>query len=133
MVIEVSDKELTKLAEQMMAQLTTEGDVDAFAKALRKQFWEASLEGEIDDHLGYSKHERAGSGSGNSRNGKIQKRLKSEHGDLEINAPWYRNGTFEPKAVGKRQSRVSGIDDKILFLYAKGQSTRDIASTIEEL
>ena len=133
MAIQVTDKDLNKLAEQMMAQLKTEGDVDAFTKALRKQFWEATLEGEMDDHLGYSKHDRAGDGSGNSRNGKTKKRLKSEHGELEIDAPRDRNGTFDPKAVEKRQSRVKGIDDKILFLYAKGQSTRDIATTIEEL
>ena len=133
MAIQMSDKDLNKLAEQMMAQLKTEGDVDAFTKALRKQFWEATLEGEMDDHLGYSKHDRSGNGSGNSRNGKTKKQLKSEHGELEINAPRDRNGTFEPKAVEKRQSRVKGIDDKILFLYAKGQSTRDIAATIEEL
>ena len=62
MVADVSDKDLNKLAEQLMAQLTTEGDVNAFTKALRKQFWEASLEGEMDDHLGYSKHEQAGNG-----------------------------------------------------------------------
>ena len=133
MEAEVSDKDLNKLAEQMMAQLKTEGDVDAFTKALRKQFWEATLEGEMDDHLGYSKHDRAGNGSGNSRNGKTKKKLKSELGDLEIDTPRDRNGTFEPKAVEKRQSRVKGIDDKILFLYSKGQSTRDIATTIEEL
>jgi len=133
MVVAVSDKDLNKLAEQMMAQIKTEGDVDAFTKALRKQFWEATLEGEMDDHLGYSKHDRAGNGSGNSRNGKTKKKLKSELGDLEIDTPRDRNGTFEPKAVEKRQSRVKGIDDKILFLYSKGQSTRDIATTIEEL
>jgi len=133
MVVAVSDKDLNKLAEKMMAQLKTEGDVDAFTKALRKQFWEATLEGEMDDHLGYSKHDRAGNGSGNSRNGKTKKKLKSELGDLEIDTPRDRNGTFEPKAVEKRQSRVKGIDDKILFLYGKGQSTRDIATTIEEL
>lgn len=133
MAIHVSDKDLNKLAEQMMAQLKTEGDVDAFTKALRKQFWEATLDGEMDEHLGYSKHDRTGNGSGNSRNGKTKKKLKSELGDLEIDVPRDRNGTFEPKAVEKRQSRVKGIDDKILFLYSKGQSTRDIATTIEEL
>ena len=133
MVVEVSDNDLDKLAEEMMAQLDTEGDVDAFTKALRKKFWEATLEGEMDDHLGYSKHSKAGDGSGNSRNGKAKKKLKSELGELEINTPRDRNGTFEPKAIEKRQSRVSGIDDKILFLYAKGQSTRDVASTIKEL
>lgn len=133
MVVAVSDKDLNKLAEQLMAELGTEDNVEAFTKALRKQFWEATLEGEMDNHLGYSKHNKAGNGSGNSRNGKTKKKLKSELGELDIDAPRDRNGTFEPKAIEKRQSRVSGIDDKILFLYAKGQSTRDIASTIEEL
>ena len=133
MVVAVSKKDLNKLAEQMMAQLKTEGDVEAFTKALRKQFWESTLEGEMDDHLGYTKHDRAGDGSGNSRNGKTRKRLKSEHGELDISVPRDRNSTFEPKSVEKRQSRVTGIDDKIVFLYAKGQSTRDIAATIQEL
>ena len=129
----VSGKDLNKLAEQMMTKLRSEGDVEAFTKALRKQFWEATLEGEMDEHLGYSKHDSAGNGSGNSGNGKASKKLKSELGELQIDAPRERNGTFDPKAVEKRQSRVKGIDEKILFLYAKGQSTRDIASTIEEL
>ena len=90
MVAAVSKKDLNKLAEQMMAQLKTEGDVEAFTKALRKQFWEATLEGEMDDHLGYTKHDRAGDGSGNSRNGKTRKRLKSEHGELDISVPRHR-------------------------------------------
>ena len=75
----------------------------------------------------------SGHGSGNSRNGKTSKRIRSEHGDLDIDTPRDRNGSFEPKAIAKRQTRTHGIDDKILFLYAKGQSTRDIAATIEEL
>jgi len=133
MVVEVSEQDLNKLAKEMMAQLETQSDVEAFTKALRKQFWEATLEGEMDDHLGYSKHQKAGNGTGNSRNGKTKKRLKSELGELEIQSPRDRNGTFEPKSIEKRQSRVSGIDEKILFLYAKGQSTRDVASTIKEL
>lgn len=99
MVTEVNDKDLSKLAVQMMSQLESEGDVDAFTEALKKQFWEATLEGEMDKHLGYSKHDRAGDGSGNSRNGKTRKRLKRELGELKIDAPRDRNGTFEPKAV----------------------------------
>jgi len=79
----------------------------------------------MDDHLGYEKNDPKGNNSGNSRNGKSRKRLKSEHGDLEINTPRDRNGTFTPQVIGKRESRARGIDDKILYLYAKGQSTRD--------
>ena len=92
----------------------------------------------MDDHLGYEKNDPKGNNSGNSRNGKSRngksrKRLKSEHGDLEIDTPRDRNGTFTPQVIGKRESRARGIDDKILYLYAKGQSTRDIVDTIEEL
>ena len=133
MVAVVDEKELDKLAKQMAGDFKSEKDFESFTKALRKRFWESTLEGELDDHLGYEKHDAKGKGSGNSRNGKTRKKLRSEHGELEIEAPRDRNGTFEPKAVAKRQSRARGIDEKILFLYAKGQSTRDIASTIEEL
>lgn len=133
MATQVNEKELNELAAKLMGELKGEKDVDAFTKVLRKQFWEATLEGEMDDHLGYSKHDSTGNGSGNSRNGKTRKKLKSELGELEIESPRDRNSSFEPQAISKRQSRVKGIDDKILFLYAKGQSTRDIASTIQEL
>jgi transposase-like protein len=127
------DKKLLDMANKVAGEFNSEKDFEEFTKALRKQFWESTLEGELDDHLGYAKHETRGNGIGNSRNGKSRKRIHSEHGELEIEPPRDRNGTFEPQAIAKRQSRTRGIDDKILFLYAKGQSTRDIATTIEEL
>lgn len=133
MVNTVDEKELKKLASEMIGEFKSEKDFDAFTKALRKQFWESTLEGEMDDHLGYEKNDPKGNNSGNSRNGKSRKRLKSEHGDLEIETPRDRNGTFSPQVIGKRESRARGIDDKILYLYAKGQSTRDIVDTIEQL
>ena len=133
MVSNMADNKLLEMANKVAGEFNSEKDFEEFTKALRKQFWESTLEGELDDHLGYSKHEARGNGSGNSRNGKSRKRINSEHGELEIEAPRDRNGTFEPMAIAKRQSRTRGIDDKILFLYAKGQSTRDIATTIEEL
>lgn len=129
----MKDKDLRAMANKVAGEFHSESDFEAFTKALRKRFWESTLEGELDDHLGYEKHESRGNGSGNSRNGKSPKRLCSEHGELEIDAPRDRNGSFEPQAIAKRQTRTRGIDDKILFLYAKGQSTRDIAATIEEL
>jgi transposase-like protein len=129
----MNDKQLKKLANKVAGEFQSEWDFEEFTKALRKQFWESTLEGELDVHLGYDKHEARGNGSGNSRNGKSSKRIRGEHGELEIEAPRDRNGSFEPKAIAKRQTRTRGIDDKILFLYAKGQSVRDIAATIEEL
>ncbi len=133
MVSIMNDKQLKKLANKVAGEFQSEWDFEEFTKALRKQFWESTLEGELDVHLGYDKHEARGNGSGNSRNGKSSKRIRGEHGELEIEAPRDRNGSFEPKAIAKRQTRTRGIDDKILFLYAKGQSVRDIAATIEEL
>lgn len=133
MVSIMADKKLLDMANKVANEFNSEKDFEEFTKALRKQFWESTLEGELDDHLGYKKHDVRGNGSGNSRNGKSRKRIHSEHGELEIEAPRDRNGTFEPQALAKRQSRTRGIDDKILFLYSKGQSTRDIATTIEEL
>ena len=133
MVSIMTDKKFLDMANKVANEFNSEKDFEEFTKALRKQFWESTLEGELDDHLGYKKHDVRGNGSGNSRNGKSRKRIHSEHGELEIEAPRDRNGTFEPQALAKRQSRTRGIDDKILFLYSKGQSTRDIATTIEEL
>lgn len=97
MVHTVDEKELKKLASEMVTEFKSEKDFDAFTKALRKQFWESTLEGEMDDHLGYEKNDPKGNNSGNSRNGKSRKRLKSEHGDLEIDTPRDRNGTFTRK------------------------------------
>src|SRR5690554_3197379 len=117
MVTTMKDKDLQDMANKVADEFQTESDFEAFTKALRKQFWESTLEGELDDHLGYEKHSVSGHGSGNSRNGKTSKRIRSEHGDLDIDAPRDRNGSFEPKAIAKRQTRTHGIDDKILFLY----------------
>ena len=133
MVSTMKNKALRDMANRVAGEFQSETDFEEFTKALRKQFWESTLEGELDEHLGYEKHESRGHGTGNSRNGKTPKRIRSEHGELDIAAPRDRNGSFAPKAIAKRQTRTRGIDDKILFLYAKGQSTRDIAATIEEL
>ncbi len=99
----------------MAREFQSETDFEEFTKALRKQFWESTLKGELDEHLGYEKHETRGHGTGNSRNGKTPKRIRNEHGELEIDAPRDRNGSFAPKAIAKRQTRTRGIDDKILY------------------
>ena len=133
MATTLNDKDLDKLAKKTISEFKSEKDFEAFTKSLRKQFWECILEGEMDDHLGYEKSDPKGNNSGNSRNGKTRKKIKSERGEVDIETPRDRNATFKPAAIEKRQSRARGIDDKILYLYAKGQSTRDIADTIEEL
>lgn len=87
----------------------------------------------MDEHLGYAKHDQNGHGSGNSRIGKSRKTLKGDHGEVDIDTPRDRNGSFEPQIVKKRQTRLTGMDDQILFLYAKGLSTGVIVSTFKEM
>jgi putative transposase len=102
-------------------------------KQLTKRLVERTLEAELADHLGYEPHEPKGRGTGNNRNGKGRKTVQSETGAIDITVPRDRNGTFEPQLVKKRQRRLEGFDDKVLALYSRGLSTRDIQGQIEEL
>jgi len=94
---------------------------------------EQLLENEMDDHLGYEKHSQAGCNSGNSRNGTTKKTLKSGYGPVELAIPRDRNAEFNPTIVKKHQRSISEFDDKIISMYAKGMSTRDIQSHVQEL
>jgi len=106
---------------------------DGLLKQLTKRLVERTLEAELSDHLGYKPHSIKGRGSGNNRNGKGHKTVQSDTGALEIEVPRDRNATFEPQLVKKRQRRLAGFDDKVLALYARGLSTRDIQGQLEEL
>lgn len=94
---------------------------------------EQLLQNEMDEHLGYEKHSSLGDHSGNSRNGKTKKTLKSTHGNIELEVPRDRNGDFEPVVIKKHQRSISSFDDKIISMYAKGMTVRDIQSHIQEL
>ena len=102
-------------------------------KELTKAVLERALKAELTEHLGYEKHDPVGQGSGNSRNGKSRKKLKGDFGELELETPRDRNGTFEPKIVAKGQTRFTGFDDKILSMYSRGMTTREIQSHLEEI
>ena len=102
-------------------------------KQLTKRLVERTLEAELSGHLGYEPHSIKGRGSGNNRNGKGHKTVQSDTGALEIEVPRDRNGTFEPQLVKKRQRRLEGFDDKVIALYSRGLSTRDIQGQLEEL
>src|SRR5258708_3003291 len=106
---------------------------DGLLKQLTKAVIERCLETELDTHLGYPKHARQGNETGNRRNGRSQKTLKGEEGHVEIGVPGDREGTFEPQLVKKGQTRLEGFDDKILALYARGTTTRDIQAQLQEL
>ena len=91
------------------------------------------MEVELTDHLGYEPHQEPPGGTGNTRNGSTPKRLLTEHGEVQIDTPRDRAGSFDPKIVRKRQRRFEGFDDKILALYARGMSTRDISAHLKEI
>lgn len=102
-------------------------------KDLIKGLMERALQGEMTQHLGYEKHDPTGNNSGNSRNGKTKKAIRSDHGSIEIETPRDRNGTFEPEIIKKNQTRFTGFDDKILSMYARGMTTRDISAHLKEI
>jgi putative transposase len=100
---------------------------------LTKRLVERALEVELTDHLGYQPHQEPPGGAGNTRNGSTPKTLITEQGEVRIETPRDRKGTFEPQIVRKRQRRFEGFDDKILALYSRGVSTRDIEAHLEEI
>jgi putative transposase len=102
-------------------------------KQLTKALVERAMEAELTTHLGYEKHDPVGYGSGNSRNGKSRKQLKGDFGEVEIEVPRDRQASFEPKIVPKGATRFAGFDDKILSMYARGMSTREIQGHLQEI
>jgi hypothetical protein len=102
-------------------------------KQLTKLLVKKALDAELAEHLGHPKHEPVVNASGNTRNGKRRKTLKGEFGELPIEVPRDRHGTFEPKLIPKHQTRWSGFDDKVISLYARGMTVREIQSHLEEM
>ena len=102
-------------------------------KQLTKRLIERTLQAELTDHLGYEPYAPEGRGADNYRNGKTTKTLQSDSGPIPIEVPRDRDSSFEPQLVKKRQRRLEGFDDKVLSLYARGLSTRDIQGQLEEL
>ena len=102
-------------------------------KKLTKALIEKALEAELTQHLGYGKHDPAGYHSGNSRNGATPKTVTGDFGELRIETPRDRNASFEPQILKKHQTRFEGFDDRILSLYARGMTTREIQGHLEEM
>jgi len=102
-------------------------------KQLTGALVERAMDAEMTDHLGYEKHEIAGRGSGNSRNGASSKTLRTDRGPMAVSIPRDRDGSFEPKIVGKHQRHFDGFDDKILSMYAGGMSVREIQGHLGEI
>ncbi len=124
------------LIDKLLADYKKPEDIigeNGLLKQLTKALLERAMQAEMTEHLGYEKHDQAGNNSGNSRNGKTTKALKGDFGELPLETPRDRNGTFEPKIVGKGQTRFTGFDDKIVSMYARGMSTREITGHLEEI
>jgi len=102
-------------------------------KQLTKQLLERAMAAEMTEHVGYEKHDPGGHNSGNSRNGKSAKTIKGTFGELALETPRDRNGTFEPQIIEKHQRRFTGFDKNILSLYSRGLSTREIQQHLEEI
>jgi putative transposase len=125
-----------ELLDELLADYKKPEDVigeNGLLKRLTKRLLERAMHAELGDHLGYEKHDPAGYNSGNSRNGTTSKTLKGNFGALELETPRDRAGTFEPKIVAKGQTRFTGFDDKIISMYARGMSTREIQSHLQEI
>ncbi len=123
--------ELEAFAREAAKGIKTQKDLAEFSKILTKVTVEAALGAELDDHLGYAKHDS--STTGNTRNGYTSKRLKTEDGEFILDTPRDRSGEFEPQLIKKHQTRFTSMDDKILSLYAKGMTTREIVATFKEM
>ncbi len=124
-----------ELIDQLLSDCTSPDDVlgeNGLLRQLNKKVAERALEAEMELHLGYPKHAPEGKRSGNSRNGKTSKSVRSVHGDMDLDIPRDRNGTFEPKLVKKGEKQLDGFDERIVSLYARGMTTRDIRAHFEE-
>src|SRR5712664_2566875 len=124
------------LIDQLLADYKKPEDIigeNGLLKQLTKAILERALQAELTDHLGFEKHDPAGHHSGNTRKGASRKALKGDFGELELETPRDRNASFEPKIVAKGQTRFTGFDDKIISMYARGMSTREIQGHLEEI
>jgi putative transposase len=129
------DRDTDKILDALIRGKTPEEILgqNGILKQLTKRLVERALEAEMTEHLGYEKHAVEGKNTGNSRNGKTRKSVTTETGEIELEVPRDRNGEFEPQIVPKSRRRLEGFDDKVLSLYARGMTTREIQGHLQEL
>jgi putative transposase len=133
---EKESKFSTELLDELLGESKTAQDLlgsNGLLKTLSKALLERMLEGEMNHHLGYEKYESIGRNSGNSRNGRSKKTLKSELGEIDLAIPRDREAEFEPLVIGKHETRFAEFDEKLISLYARGMSHRDIAAQLQDL
>ena len=131
MMSNLDQNQLQSIAKELAKNVKTQEDLSNLSSMLVKMTVEAALGAEMEEHLGYAKHQN--SDSNNSRNGYSSKTLKGDHGEVDIDIPRDRHSEFNPVIVKKGETRLTAMDDQILSLYAKGMTTRDIVATFKEL
>ncbi len=131
----LSEKELNAILDRLVKGKAPEEIMGqgGLVKDLTRRLVERVLEGEMTAHLGYEKHAQEGRDGGNSRNGKTGKRVKTDSAEMGIEVPRDRDGTFDPQMVAKGQRRLPGFDEKVIALYARGMTTREIQGHLKEL
>lgn len=125
-----------KLLDELLESVKTPEDLtgpDGVLNELTSALVNRLLEVEVTEHLGYEKHDPAGRGTGNSRNGKSSKSVRTARGKIQVDVPRDREGSFEPRLIRKRQTRFEGFDKEVLSLYGRGMTVRDIKAHLEEL
>jgi putative transposase len=125
-----------RLIDKLLADYKKPEDIigeNGLLKQLTKALLERAMQAEMTEHLGYEKHDSVGNNSGNSRNGATTKTLKGDFGEMPLETPRDRNGSYEPKIISKGQTRFTGFDDKIISMYARGMSAREIQGHLEEI
>ena len=129
------DREIDALLDELLKGQRPEDILNegGLVQDLTKRLVERALEGEMTDHLGYEKHAPEGRDGGNSRNGRTRKRIRTGTDEHEIEVPRDRDGDFEPKLVPKGRRRLPGFDDKVIALYARGMTTREIQDGLQEI
>lgn len=118
---------------ERISKLKTLDDLNDFAKDMIGPILQKMLDAEMENHLGYAKYHPSGKNSGNNRNGNSKKRLKGRYGEMEIAVPRDRQGQFEPEVVRKYQTVDNAVEEKIISMYAKGMSTRDINAHMQDI
>ena len=130
------DKQKEKLIDELLADYDGPesfwGESGLFAQ-LKKQIIERALDAEMDNHLGYSKHDPKGNNSGNSRNGRGKKSVVIDSDEIQLTPPRDRNGDFEPQLIPKRQKYFEGFNDKIIAMYARGMSVCDMQACLLDM
>ncbi len=125
--------DIKTIGKELAKNVKTQKDLSDITSQLMKVVLETALNAEMDDHLGYERHEKSETRKSNTRNGYSRKTIKGEKGEVELQVPRDRSASFEPQVIPKGKTRLEGFEDSILTLYARGMTTRDIQGAIKDL